>query len=262
MKRNLTRLSENVFDVLIIGGGVYGLFTAWDAALRGLSVALLDKGDFGNATSYNSSRMIHGGLRYLLRGNVRRAHALAKEQTTLMRIAPHLVSPLPILVPIYDQTAVSSRLVSLVLALNNIISPERSRQGESIIPRHRMLSKDEVIRMFPEAAVKGLSGGLVFYDAQLLSSERLIVSVLRSASAAGVLASNYVQVTDFVRQKRRIIGVKAKDLLSGEQFEIGARLVINAVGPWTSSLLKLLGESSPLAEGELSKSFNVVVSRR
>ena len=104
MKRDLAQLSNNLYDVLIIGGGIYGSFAAWDAALRGLSVALVDKGDFGSATSSNSSRIIHGGLRYLQYGDIRRVRESTRERMTLMRIAPHLVHPLPILIPTYGHS--------------------------------------------------------------------------------------------------------------------------------------------------------------
>ena len=118
MVRNLKNLSSRTFDVLVIGGGIYGVCIAWDACQRGLSVALVEKGDFGGATSSNSLRVIHGGLRYLQQGDIRRVRRSIYERTAFMRIAPHLVQPLPILIPTYGRSLRGKRSFSLALLLN------------------------------------------------------------------------------------------------------------------------------------------------
>jgi glycerol-3-phosphate dehydrogenase len=121
MVRNLTNLSRHTYDVLVIGGGIYGACVAWDAALRGLSVALVEKGDFGHATSSNSLRVIHGGLRYLQHGDIRRVRRSIQERAAFMRIAPHLVHPLPILIPTYGHSLRGKEIFSIALLVNEIL---------------------------------------------------------------------------------------------------------------------------------------------
>src|SRR5881296_328820 len=126
MRRDLAALSDNVHDVLIIGGGIYGAFCAWDAAQRGLSVALVDKGDFGNATSSNNLRIIHGGLRYLQHGDIGRMRESIRERKILMRIAPHLVHPLRFVIPTYSRSLQGKAVMALALALNDLIGFDRN----------------------------------------------------------------------------------------------------------------------------------------
>src|SRR5919106_1546638 len=121
MERNLTNLSKQTYDVLVIGGGIYGVCVAWDAALRGLSVALVEKGDFGHATSSNSLRVIHGGLRYLQHGDIPRVRRSIQERAAFMRIAPHLVHPLPILIPTYGHSLRGKEILSLAIFINKIV---------------------------------------------------------------------------------------------------------------------------------------------
>src|ERR671924_502924 len=126
MQRGLNQLAADTYDVLIIGGGIYGVCAAWDAALRGLSVALVDKGDFGHATSSNSLRVIHGGLRYLQHGDIRRVRRSIQERAAFMRIAPHLVHPLPILIPTYGHSLRGKEILSLAIFINKIIGWDRN----------------------------------------------------------------------------------------------------------------------------------------
>ena len=130
MKRNLARLSENVYDVLIIGGGIYGLFTAWDAALRGLSVALVEKGDFGHATSSSSQRVIHGGLRYLRNANILQMRESIQERTNMIRLAPHLVHPLPFLIPSYGHGLRGKAALSLALKIHDLVGFDRNQLND------------------------------------------------------------------------------------------------------------------------------------
>ena len=145
MKRDPIHLTENLYDLLIIGGGVYGLFVAWDAALRGLSVALVDKGDFGHATSSNSSRVIHGGLRYFRSGDLCRVWQSSYERMAFLRIAPHLVHPLPFLIPTYGHGRRGKEIFSLALLINDFINSILNRLGDpqKRLPRSRIISKDE-----------------------------------------------------------------------------------------------------------------------
>ena len=264
MKRNLARLSDKVFDVLIIGGGIYGLFTAWDAALRGLSVALVEKADFCHATSSNSQRVIHGGLRYLQSGDVRRMRQSIRERTSFMRIAPHLVHPLPFLIPTYRHGMRGKQALSLAFKVHDLVGFDRNQQADphSYLPASRAMSREECLELFPGMADQGLTGALTYYDALAHSSERLSLAVLRSAMGAGAEMANYVEATGFLAQGDGVGGIQAKDVLTGDQLEIRARVLVNCSGPWFDRVLGLLNGHHRPPELGLSKAFSLVVGRQ
>lgn len=243
MKRDITRLSKKKYDVLIIGAGIYGAATAWDAASRGLSVALLDKNDFGSKTSFNSQKIIHGGLRYLQHGDFKRVRESACERTSLMRIAPHLVHPMPCLIPIYGQTM--RFIMPLALKTFDFFSYDRNtlKDPQKHIPNSRIVSKAECMQLIPGLMEDGLTGGSIWYDAQAYNTERLVLSFIRSAEKAGADVANYLEVIDFIIDENRIKGIKAKDLLNSEELEIRAEIVVNASGPWINQISSLLPSS-------------------
>lgn len=243
MKRDITRLSKKKYDVLIIGAGIYGAATAWDAASRGLSVALLDKNDFGSKTSFNSQKIIHGGLRYLQHGDFKRVRESACERTSLMRIAPHLVHPMPCLIPIYGQTM--RFIMPLALKTFDFFSYDRNtlKDPQKHIPNSRIVSKAECMQLIPGLMEDGLTGGSIWYDAQAYNTERLVLSFIRSAEKAGADVANYLEVIDFIIDENRIKGIKAKDLLNSEELEIQAEIVVNASGPWINQISSLLPSS-------------------
>ncbi len=243
MKRAPSQLSEKVYDVAIIGGGIYGACVAYDAALRGLSVALVDQGDFGNATSANSQKIIHGGLRYLQHADVKRMRESIRERSIFMRVAPHLVYPMPFLVPIYDSNIWVKAIMSVAFTLNDIIGFDRNRDlaPDKCIPRSRIISTAECLELCPNLDERGLKGGAVFYDGQASNPDRLTLSFLMSAARAGADLANYVRVTGFVQELNSIKGFKAKDTLTGIMVEVRARLIVNCSGPWIDHVLNLLG---------------------
>jgi glycerol-3-phosphate dehydrogenase len=243
MERDITRLSKKKYDVLIIGAGIYGAATAWDAASRGLSVALLDKNDFGSKTSFNSQKIIHGGLRYLQHGDFKRVRESACERTSLMRIAPHLVHPMPCLIPIYGQTM--RFIMPLALKTFDLFSYDRNtlKDPQKQIPNSRIVSKAECMQLIPGLMEDGLTGGSIWYDAQAYNTERLVLSFIRSAEKAGADVANYLEVIDFIIDENRIKGIKAKDLLNSEELEIQAEIVVNASGPWINQISSLLPSS-------------------
>lgn len=264
MKRNLKQLTSQPFDLLIIGCGIYGVFIAWDAALRGLSVAVVDKNDFGGATSSNNLRIIHGGLRYLQHGDFQRMRESIRERLTLMRIAPHLVHPLPFVIPTYGHFMRGKEIMSLALAMNDLIGFDRNslHDPQKYLPRGHVISKQECLRRIPGLDTRGLTGGAVWYDGQMHNSERLVLSVLRSAAGAGAEMANYVKVTGFLQQGTRVFGVEAEDVLSGEKFDIKAGLVVNASGPWVGRVLGLLRGLRSGKTTHLSKAMNIIVRRQ
>src|SRR5688572_30241324 len=178
MRRDIPRLADTTFDLLIVGAGIYGACVAWDACLRGLSVAVVDQDDFGAATSANSLGIVHGGLRHLARGDLPRMLESTRERSALLRIAPGLVEPLPVLVPTYRDISRGRLAHGLALAVNDLVSWSRNRglEPDRRIPRGRLISQEECLRLFPAFSIEGLTGGALWYDARLRHPERLTLS--------------------------------------------------------------------------------------
>ncbi len=264
MKRDLPELTRNVYDLLVIGGGIYGACVAWDAALRGLSVALVEKSDFCSATSANSQKIVHGGFRYLQHADFRRMRQSIGERSTLMHIAPHLVHPLPVLIPTFGHWMFGKEALALGLILNDLIGLDRNRllkDPQKHIPRGYLVSRSEVSQLLPGIPRKDLTGGVVFYDAQVYNSERMLLSILRSAQKAGATLANYVEVYGFLRSGNHIKGVKARDVLTGVELDINSRIVVNASGPWVNSVLRLMNGNFQ-TRVFLSKAMSIVARRQ
>lgn len=242
MKRRISALVEKEYDLVVIGGGIFGICAAWDAALRGLSVALLERGDFAHAASANCFKIVHGGIRYLQHVDLYRMRESSRERRALLRIAPHLVRPLPIVIPTYGHGMKGKEILKTGLCLYDLVTFDRNRglhDPEQRIPPGETLSREECLQRFPGLRKEGLTGAVVFHDGQMYSPPRLALSFLRSAVDKGVEAANYVEATDFLRKGDRICGVRAKDILTEESFEVRGKVVLNAAGPWAERLLKL-----------------------
>ncbi|MFD7155444.1 glycerol-3-phosphate dehydrogenase/oxidase [Kribbella sp. NPDC059898] len=244
-------------DVLVIGGGVVGTGSALDAATRGLTTGLLEARDFASGTSSRSSKLIHGGLRYLEMLDFRLVHeALQERGLLLQRIAPHLVKPVPFLYPLqhrwwerfyagagvalYDGMAVSSGL------------------GAGL-PIHRHLTRRGAMRLVPSLKKSALIGALQYYDAQV-DDARHTMELARTAASYGALVANRVKVTGFLRQGERVTGVQAKDLESGREFEVRAKQVVNATGVWTDDTQAMVGERGQY-HVRASKGIHLVVPK-
>jgi glycerol-3-phosphate dehydrogenase len=260
MKRNLERLANQKFDVLVVGGGIHGALTAWDAALRGISVALIERGDFGGGTSQNSLKIIHGGLRYVQDGNLSRIRTMARERTAWMKIAPHLIHPLTCLIPTTQKLSRSRSAMGLALLANDILSFNRNHllDPEKNILDGMLVSQRELSRILPGYDVSTSTGGAVWYDAQIYNSERLLLEFILSAVDAGAEVANYVEAISFLQQDRRIIGVRAKDLQTGQIFDIQSKLVINCAGAWMDCLLE---RAALRSEYGTSVAMNVIVDQ-
>jgi glycerol-3-phosphate dehydrogenase len=260
VERDLTTLSDNVYDVVVIGGGIYGACVAWDAVLRGLTVALVEKGDFGSATSANSLKIIHGGFRYLQNFDLRRMRSSINERKTLMRIAPHLIHPLPVLIPTFGHGVVGREVMTIAMILNDLVGIDRNQldDPQKLIPRGRSLSRDECLSLVPRISRKGLNGGVIFYDAQVYNSERLVVSFLRAAANAGGQMANYLKVIGLLRKNDQIRGVEVEDQLSGRHFTIRAGMVVNTTGPWINQIWNLLGHRYHGPNYRFAKAVNIV----
>jgi glycerol-3-phosphate dehydrogenase len=226
---NVQRFQRDKFDIAIVGGGITGAGIARDAALRGLSVALLEKGDFGSGTSSKSSRMIHGGLRYLRQRHVSLVRESLRERGVLLKIAPHLVHPFPFLLPVYGGGLEERLQLKVGLTAYDLLA------GRLRLERHRMLSSREVLQQEPALRSDGLQGALRYFDC-LVHDARLTLATARSAARQGAAIANYVQAAALEREEQRVVGVHFRDLLSGRTGVLRARVVVNAAGPWCDEL--------------------------
>jgi glycerol-3-phosphate dehydrogenase len=264
MRRDLSKFLDTTYDLLVIGAGIQGACIAWDAALRGLSVALVDQGDFGAATSANSLRIVHGGLRYLARADFTRMRESVQERSTLLRIAPGLVEPLPVLIPTYRHTLRSRAAMRLALLLNELVSLSRNRglPPDRAIPAGHLISREECVRLFPWFFPQGLNGGALWYDARLRHPERLTLSFVSSAAERGAVVANYVRVDRLLVRAGHVEGASATDLIGGAQFDIRARAVVVAAGPWTPGFIEgTLGQRSSRRPVLRAMAVNAVVDR-
>jgi glycerol-3-phosphate dehydrogenase len=261
VKRDLGALANREHDLLVVGGGIHGAAAAWDAADRGLSVALVEAEDFGSGTSWNSLKTIHGGLRYLQTLDLRRMRESIRERRTLLNIAPEIVRPLPFVVPTYGHGLKGREALAMALRLNDLVSVDRNKglPPEQCIPPGGMLSRAEALELFPGLPQAGLNGAARWTDAQVESSERLTVGFVRAAADAGAAVANHLAVEGFLRSDSRVAGVRCRDHVGGGLVDMRARLVLNAAGPGMDAVLRLAGIAE--ARTPLLRAVNLVFRR-
>jgi glycerol-3-phosphate dehydrogenase len=227
-------LADAEYDVVVIGGGMAGAGAARDLALRGVSVALVEKGDFASATTARSSKLIHGGLRYLELFDFGLVRESLRERERLGRLAPHLVRPLPFLVPIYRTSSRSVIKVRIGLTLYDWLTPGQNRE------RYRVLKAVDALSLEPGIQPEDLRGAGYYFDDLLLYPERLCLENVLSACRHGARAFNYAQVEEVRRDAAgKPNGVRVRDLLTGNVATLGARIIVNATGPWVDELRAL-----------------------
>ncbi|HEX4561307.1 MAG TPA: glycerol-3-phosphate dehydrogenase/oxidase [Gemmatimonadales bacterium] len=249
----LAKMTEAPVDLLIIGGGITSAAIARDAALRGLSVGLIGKGDFAGGTSSHSSRLIHGGLRYLEHGDLRLVFEASRERRILLRIAPHLVRPLPFVFPAYKGARVPGWKIFAALWLYDLLASFRN------VHPHRWLSRKAARRVEPGLREKGLTGAGWYWDAQA-DDARLTLATLRAATLAGANVANYVEVTGLSKPDGRVQGCVVQDQITGQTATIQGKVVVNATGPWVDGLRRLDdAHAAPLLRP--TKGVHVVVPR-
>jgi glycerol-3-phosphate dehydrogenase len=231
----LDGLDGTELDAVVIGGGMAGAGVARDLALRGISVALFEKGDFASGTTSRSSKLIHGGLRYLELLDWALVRESLRERETLRRLAPHLVRPLPFLVPVYRGSARSLVKVRIGLALYDRLAPRAGRE------RYRVLRAVDALALEPGLRAEDLRGAGYYFDDLLLSPERLCLENVLSACRHGARAFNYCEVEEVVRGAAGIEGVRVRDLLSDRVGLVRARVVVNAAGPWVDRVRERAG---------------------
>ncbi|HEX3391036.1 MAG TPA: glycerol-3-phosphate dehydrogenase/oxidase [Solirubrobacteraceae bacterium] len=239
----LQAMAAEEFDLVVVGGGITGAGVAFDAASRGYSVALLERADYASGTSSRSSKLVHGGLRYLQNFDLGLVREALLERQLMVALAPHLVRPLPLVVPAFDG-ARPDRLMGVGLNLYDVMSvadrkaaSERLRsRSESWSPeRHRIVSGEEVVELLPAIAAREPTSGYLFYDCQT-DDARLVLTVLGEAERFGAVCANRLNATSLLERDGRARGVRAQDVESGAEFELRAVSVVNATGVWADGL--------------------------
>jgi glycerol-3-phosphate dehydrogenase len=264
MQRNTLSLADGEFDILIVGGGAFGAAAARDAALRGLRTALIERADFGAGASAECFKMVHGGIRYLQHADIPRLRASCRERSAFLRIAPHLVQTLPIAIPTYGFgrrgrvfLGAGSWMYDLLTLGRNAGIADPGRQIRST----QFLSRTEVIERFPHLAAPDLSGAVVFEDGQMYNPARLVLAFVKGAVAAGATACNYVEAQQFVWDGDAVCGVRVRDQLSGDVFDVRSRLTLNAAGPWADYLQVDPERFGACSRGPFSRDAYFIVDR-
>ncbi|MFG2816530.1 glycerol-3-phosphate dehydrogenase/oxidase [Streptomyces sp. NPDC004673] len=253
----LAEMAERELDVLVVGGGIVGAGTALDAATRGLSTGLVEARDWASGTSSRSSKLIHGGLRYLEMLDFPLVREALKERGLLLeRLAPHLVKPVPFLYPLQHRWW--ERLYAGAgVALYDVMSMARGH-GRGL-PTHRHLSRNRALRVAPCLRKDALVGALQYYDAEV-DDARFVTTLVRTAASYGAKVANRTRVTGFLREGERVVGVRVEDVEGGGEYEIRARQVVNATGVWTDDTQGLVGERGQF-HVKASKGIHLVVPK-
>ena len=249
--RDLRAASSQTYDLLVVGGGIYGVTLALEAARRGLSTLLLERGDFGGETTWNSLRIVHGGLRYLQTLDLSRHRESAGERRWFLRHFPDLVEPLPCLMPLYDPPRGGRwrRRGSFraALAADALLGSRRNDgvPADRALPRGRLLGHSETVERFPDVDRDGLRGGALWHDAMVPDSQRLVIELLRWACAADAQALNYVEAAELRVEAGAVRGVRAVDRETGRSFEVRASAVVNCAGPWARRVARRFDRDVP-----------------
>jgi glycerol-3-phosphate dehydrogenase len=240
MKRFIEENIKEQFDCIIIGGGITGAAVAYEAASRGLKVALCEKNDFGWATSSATSKLIHGGLRYLNYFEFGLVRESLRERRILENIAPNLVYPFPFMIPNYNRLENNRWVLKIGMILYDILSYDKAFTWDKSkkIPMHFTLSKEKALKEEPNIRPEGLTAATVYYDCQSIFPERLTLAFIKSAVAYGAKVANYAEVVNFVYSNNSIAGVIVHDKLTGREVTIKGTIIINCGGPWADIILK------------------------
>jgi len=234
--RTTSPLKERAFDVLVVGGGIYGAWTAYDAALRGLSVALVERDDWAAGTSSASSKLIHGGLRYLEHYDFALVRDALVERRRLHRMAPHLVRPLEFVMPVWKGPRASMLMLSAGLTLYDLLGGR-----DQPVPWHRRWSAKSLLQRFPYVDPERLLGGFSYGDCQE-DDARMTLVVVAAAQGAGAIVANRLDAESLLEEDGAVAGARVHDRLTGERFALRARVTVNAAGPWAP---QLLGAAAP-----------------
>lgn len=234
MKRTIQQQQTGSFDMIIVGGGITGAALAYEASSAGLSVALFEKSDYGGATSSATSKLIHGGLRYLKNLELGLVRESLKERKTLSNIAPNFIYPVPFMIPTYKDSKSGKVVLGMGMVMYDILGFDKKLTNDPSkkIPNFRSLSKQETRSLEHIVPTRNLTGSMIFYDYQNIFPERLTLAFLKSAEAKGARLSNYAEVTGFLRKSKKINGVEVRDRIQNNTATYTAPIVVNCTGPW------------------------------
>ncbi|MBR32098.1 MAG: glycerol-3-phosphate dehydrogenase [Spirochaetaceae bacterium] len=249
-----------LFDVVVIGGGISGACVAYEAASRGLSVALFEKSDFGGATSAATSKLIHGGLRYLNYLEFGLVRESLRERRILEDIAPNLVYPLPFLIPNYGNLKSNKWIIKAGMLLYDLLSFDKgkTRHSSKKLPHHQSLKKGQVLDIAPMLPPDGLTGGAVYYDCQSIAPERLTLAFVRSAEAYGAEVSNYSEVVHLEKVDGRFRTAIIKDSLKNREVRIHGKLFVNSGGPWAERIIKKVSGQETSHSVRMSEGIHLI----
>ena len=266
MQRFIENYTNEHFDVIVVGGGITGASVAYEAATRGLKVALLEKNDFSWATSAATSKLIHGGMRYLANGEIGLVRESLRERRVLENIAPNFVYPMPMMMT-HNSTQIKNNkwVVKIGMLMYDALSYDKNFTWDKSkkIPMHKTISSQEVLQSEPNIRAKGLTGASIFYDCTSIFPERLTLAFIKSAVAYGAKVSNYAQIDGFLfNDRQEVTGVQAKDLLSGVTHKISGSITINCGGPWADIVLGLAKPNGKGCELRRSEGIHVITSKK
>lgn len=264
MERFFDTTPKNHYDIIVIGGGITGVSVAYEAASRGLSVALFEKGDFGQATSAATSKLIHGGLRYLKNLEFGLVRESLTERKVWENIAPNFVYPIPFMVPTYNNIKSNKLILYMGMLLYDILSYDKGWTWDKSkkLPLHKTISKKQTLQKEQCLKIKGLTGSSIYYDCQNINPERLTLAVLKSAIAKGANAANYARVKSFIKSNGDINGVNVVDELTGKELSVRASVTINCAGPWADIVLnKALADSEDNHHIRRSEGIHIITKK-
>jgi glycerol-3-phosphate dehydrogenase len=252
-RASVEQLTAQPVDLLVIGGGITGAGIARDAAMRGLRTVLVEQHDLASGTSSRSSRLVHGGLRYLEQGDIRLVFEALRERHTLLHIAPHLVRPLPFTFPVHTGDRVPLWKLWAGIWLYDLLANVRN------VRWHRLLGKRTLLQAEPMVRERGLTGGVRYFDAQC-DDARLTLATARSAIRHGALVANYMSVLDLERADGKVRGARVRDAITGREGTVHASIVVNATGPWSDAIRRMEDAAAPPLL-RLTKGSHVLVRR-
>ena len=260
MHRDVVRMARTVHDVVVIGGGVHGACAAWEAARHGLRVALVEAVDFGHATSSNSLRTFHGGIRYLQQFDFQRMRESIRERREWLRLAPHLVRPMRFVLPTTGHGMRGPEILGAALVANDLMSADRNRgvRADRALPRGEMWSASRAREVLAGTVLQDINGAATWYDAVCTNTERLQIGIVSAAAAAGAQVANYVRMLELTRHADGMHVVRVRDELDDVEYELRTRIVINAAGPAVDETLTAAGSRPPRRLFTASRAFNLL----
>ena len=260
--REPRKAAEQGYDLIVVGGGIYGTMLLLDASRRGLRALLVERDDFGHATTFNNLRTIHGGLRYLQQLDLPRFRESVNERRWFLRYFPDLVQPLACLMPLYGQGLRKPRVLRVALAVNDLLSCTRNCgvRPDRRLDRGSIIDAQQVKALFPGVDSDALRGGAIWHDACLPDSPRLLIELLRWSCELGATALNYVEARELLRVDDRVAGIVAQDSDSGSVHEFQATTVINAAGPWCRAVATRFERHAPVLFHH-SLAWNILFNR-